>query len=193
MGGDESTFVSRAGLKLNHALTTFGIDVKALICADLGCNAGGFTDCLLQRGACRIYAVDTGYGALAWKLRKDPRVVVMERTNAIHVELAEPVELVVIDVAWTKQKIILPSAHRMLKPDGAAVTLIKPHYEAPPALLRGGVLPAEQLVAVVQQVKSDIAAAGFELLAITDSPIKGSKGNSELLAHLRPVPKRPSG
>ena len=142
-------FVSRAGLKLDHALVTFGIDVTGLICADLGSNAGGFVDCLLQRGAAKIYAIDTGYGALEWKLRKDPRVVVMERTNAMHVELPEKVHLVTIDVAWTKQRFILPAARRMIGNDGAVVTLIKPHYEADPTLLRKGVLPDQNVDDVV--------------------------------------------
>src|SRR5712675_3605403 len=97
-------FVSRAGQKLDHALTHFQLDVTGKTCADLGSNTGGFVDCLLQRGATRVYAIDTGYGALDWKLRKDPRVVVMERTNAMHVELPEKVQLVTIDVAWTKQR-----------------------------------------------------------------------------------------
>src|SRR4051812_11330036 len=98
------TFISRAGQKLDHALTAFGVGVGGLVCADLGSNTGGFVDCLLQRGASRVYAVDTGYGVLDWKLRKDPRVVVMERTNAMHVRLPEPVDLVTIDVAWTRQR-----------------------------------------------------------------------------------------
>src|SRR5687767_15494807 len=109
-----SEFVSRAGQKLEHALNVFAIDVTGATCADLGSNVGGFVDCLLQRGASKIYAIDTGYGALEWKLRKDPRAVVMERTNAMHVELPEKVKLVSIDVAWTKQKNILPSARRLL-------------------------------------------------------------------------------
>src|SRR6266404_2482418 len=103
-------FVSRAGDKLDHALSTFALDVGGFVCADFGANAGGFTDCLLQRGASRVYAIDTGYGALEWKLRRDPRVVAMERTNAMHVELPEEVDLVVVDVAWTKQRFILPAA-----------------------------------------------------------------------------------
>src|SRR6186997_2486545 len=121
------TFVSRAGQKLEHALATFGLEVRGSVCADLGSNTGGFVDCLLQRGAVKVYAIDTGYGALEWKLRKDPRVVVMERTNAIHVQLPEKVQLVTIDVAWTKQRIILPAAMRLLEVDGSVVTLIKPH------------------------------------------------------------------
>src|SRR6476659_10241523 len=115
-------FVSRAGQKLEHALASFGIDVKGLTCADLGCSTGGFTDCLLERGAAKVYAIDTGYGVLDWKLRKDPRVVVMERTNAMHAVLPEPVPVVTIDVAWTKQRHILPAARRMVGDDALVVT-----------------------------------------------------------------------
>src|SRR5215213_1612736 len=118
----ETPFVSRAGQKLDHALATFGVDVTGFVCADLGSNTGGFVDCLLQRGADRVYAVDTGYGVLAWRLRKDPRVVVMERTNAMHVRLPEPVDLVTIDVAWTRQRHILPAARRLVGAGGFVVT-----------------------------------------------------------------------
>src|SRR5436305_1493020 len=121
----EKAFVSRAGQKLEHALVNFGIDVSGWVCADLGSNVGGFVDCLLQSGAKKVYAIDTGYGALEWKLRKDPRVVVMERTNAMHVKLPEPVKLVSIDVAWTKQKNILPAARRMIDDDGIASALVQ--------------------------------------------------------------------
>src|SRR6476620_12477068 len=134
-------FVSRAGQKLDHALGAFAIDVAGRTCADLGSNAGGFVDCLLQRGAAKVYAVDTGYGVLEWKLRKDPRVVVMERTNAMHVTLPEPVSLVTIDVAWTRQRNILPAARRILTAGGTVITLIEPHYEAAAAKLVKGVLP----------------------------------------------------
>src|SRR5688500_20011582 len=119
-------FVSRAGQKLDHALTHFHLDVSGQTCADLGSNTGGFVDCLLQRGAVKVYAIDTGYGALEWKLRKDPRVVVMEGTNAMHAALPEPVSVVTIDVAWTKQRHILPAARRMIAPGGNVVSLIKP-------------------------------------------------------------------
>src|SRR3954454_22275112 len=128
-------FASRAGLKLDHALTHFQVDVAGCVCADLGSNAGGFVDCLLRRGAEKVYAIDTGYGVLEWKLRKDPRVVVMERTNAMHAVLPEAVSRVTIDVAWTKQRHILPAARRMVSDDGLVVTLIKPHYEADPSRL----------------------------------------------------------
>lgn len=179
-------FVSRAGQKLEHALAAFGIDVTNLTCADLGSNTGGFVDCLLQRGAARVYAIDTGYGVLDYGLRKDPRVIVMERTNAMHATLPEKVSFISIDVAWTRQKHILPPAGRLLGPACDVVTLIKPHYEAAPAMLRKGILLQEHLAEVLEAVKADIAAAGFELLGLTDSPITGAKGNRELLAHLRP-------
>lgn len=181
------SFVSRAGQKLDHALSVFAIDVKDRLCADLGSNVGGFVDCLLQRGAARVYAIDTGYGVLEWRLRKDPRVIVMERTNAMHVSLPEPMNFVSIDVAWTRQRNILPSARRLLQNAGQVVTLIKPHYEAQPSQLRGGVLAHEHLDTVIESVKDDIARAGFDVIDITTSPIKGAKGNVELLAQLRPI------
>jgi 23S rRNA (cytidine1920-2'-O)/16S rRNA (cytidine1409-2'-O)-methyltransferase len=178
-------FVSRAGQKLDFALTSFGIDVANWVCADLGCSTGGFTDCLLSRGAKKVYAVDTGYGVIDWKLRKDPRVVVMERTNAMHVELPEKVDLVSIDVAWTRQKHILPAALRILEEDGIVIPLIKPHYEADQKILRKGILPDESLEEIMAHVRSDITAAGFEVVSTCVSPIKGAKGNTELLALLR--------
>jgi 23S rRNA (cytidine1920-2'-O)/16S rRNA (cytidine1409-2'-O)-methyltransferase len=182
-----SPFVSRAGLKLDHALTEFQLDVGGFVCADLGCNAGGFVDCLLRRGAARVYAIDTGYGALDWRLRKDERVVVMERTNAMHAELPEPVNLVTIDVAWTRQRHILPAARRMIRPEGAVVALIKPHYEADKSQLRKGILPAVDVDAVIERVVTDIRSAGFDVVNMTRSPILGAKGNAEVLAHLRPM------
>lgn len=178
-------FVSRGGQKLDHALAAFGIDVAELICADLGCSTGGFVDCLLKRGAAKVYAVDTGYGVLDWKLRNDPRVNVMERTNAMHVTLSEAVTLISIDVAWTKQRHILPAARRLLLPGGGIVTLIKPHYEAAASLLRNGVLPQEHLDAVLEAVKADIQAVGFDIVGVVQSPILGSKGNVEFLAYLK--------
>lgn len=180
------TFVSRAGQKLEHALATFAEDVAGRTCADLGSNAGGFVDCLLQRGAAKVYAIDTGYGALEWKLRKDPRVAVMERTNAMHAALPEPVWLVSIDVAWTKQRHILPAARRMVAPDGRVVTLIKPHYEADPSRLIKGVLPEEDVEGVVHGVTADMVSAGFRLLQTVRSPIRGARGNVEVLALLEP-------
>jgi 23S rRNA (cytidine1920-2'-O)/16S rRNA (cytidine1409-2'-O)-methyltransferase len=179
-------FVSRAGQKLAHALASFHINVGGMVCADLGSNTGGFVDCLLQHGAAKVYAVERGYGVLDWRLRNDPRVIVMERTNAMHVQLPEPVALVTVDVSWTRQKHILPAALRLLAPDGAVVTLIKPHYEAPRRLLRKGVLPAEHVEQIVAQTIADIGQAGFRVEATTPSPILGGEGNVESLAYLRP-------
>lgn len=187
-------FVSRAGDKLDAALQAFELNVAGLVCADLGCNAGGFVDCLLARGARRVYAIDTGYGMLEWKLRKDPRVVVMERTNAMHATLPEPMQLVTVDVAWTRQKHILPAAGRMISLDGSIVTLIKPHYEADATLLIGGVLPADRVNQVVGAVQQGIFANGFEVIAIAPSPILGARGNKEVLAWLkaqRRLPEQP--
>jgi 23S rRNA (cytidine1920-2'-O)/16S rRNA (cytidine1409-2'-O)-methyltransferase len=179
-------FVSRAGLKLDHALTHFHIDVAGCTCADLGSNTGGFVDCLLRRGAAKVYAIDTGYGALAWKLRNDPRVVVMERTNAMHVELPEKMDRMTIDVAWTKQKHILPAARRMIAGEGVVITLIKPHYEVEAQRLRKGVLASGEVDRVVVGVEADILTAGFDLVGTVTSPITGAKGNIEVLACLRP-------
>lgn len=177
-------FVSRAGIKLDHALAAFSVDAAGKICADLGCSTGGFTDCLLQRGAVKVYAVDTGYGVLDWKLRKDTRVVVMERTNAMHAKIPEAVDIVAIDVGWTRQRHILPSAAEMLAEGGTVVTLIKPHYEADPALLRKGVLPEESLEAVIQSVKREIESSGWLWEGSVRSPIKGMGGNVEVLVKL---------
>ena len=178
-------FVSRAGQKLEHALSTFGVDVAGLVCADLGSNTGGFVDCLLQHGAAKVYAVERGYGVLDWKLRKHPQVVVMERTNAMHVRLPEPAGFITIDVSWTRQHHILPSAKGLLAAGGRIITLIKPHYEAEPKLLRKGVLPPDQVDGVVAAVLEGIRLAGFEVLGTTPSPIRGGQGNTEILALLR--------
>jgi 23S rRNA (cytidine1920-2'-O)/16S rRNA (cytidine1409-2'-O)-methyltransferase len=180
-------FVSRGGHKLDHALEAFGISAAGLACADLGCSTGGFVDCLLKRQAAKVYAIDTGYGVLDYTLRKDPRVVVMERTNAMHAQLPEPVSLITIDVAWTRQRRILPAAARLLAPGGCVVSLIKPHYEAEQKLLRRGRLPPELIPIVFPQVASDITSAGFCIVAVARSPITGTGGNVELLAWLTPL------
>ncbi len=181
-------YVSRAGAKLHAALAEFEIDPAGYTCADLGCNTGGFTDCLLKFGAKKIYAIDTGYGVLEWKLRKDERVVVMERTNALHVELPESVDLVVIDVAWTRQHLILQAAKRLLSSGGRIVSLIKPHYEAERSQLNKGVLSPEDAPRILQSVFDRLAEANFVPTATTQSPIVGRKGNLEYLALFEPHP-----
>ncbi len=179
-------FVSRAGSKLLAAIDAFKINPTDLICADLGCNTGGFTDCLLRHGATKVYAIDTGYGVLAWALRKDDRVAVMERTNALHAELPEPVDLVVIDVAWTRQHLILPAAKRLLKPTGVIISLIKPHYEAEQNQLRKGVLPVETAEQVIEMVLDRLKNMDLQPTNLIKSPIIGRKGNEEYLALIQP-------
>jgi 23S rRNA (cytidine1920-2'-O)/16S rRNA (cytidine1409-2'-O)-methyltransferase len=187
----DQPYVSRAGQKLAAALDHFSVDPAGLVCADLGSHVGGFVDCLLQRGAARVYSVDTAYGLLAWRLRKDPRVVVLERTNAMHVTLPEPVDLATIDVGWTRQAHILPATARLLKPSGRVVTLIKPHYEAQhltdAALfpLTAGVLGEEHVEEVTQLVCKQIEQTGWKLEGTMRSPLRGHGGNAECLAVLR--------
>lgn len=180
-------YVSRGGEKLAAALSAFGIEPYGWVCADLGSNVGGFVDCLLRRGAGRVYAVDTGYGALAYVLRTDPRVVVLERTNAMHVSLPEPVDLVTIDVAWTPQKRILPAAVRMLKPNGRIISLVKPHYETDRERLQHGVLDPADAKATFENVCADIEAEGLAVARWMQSPIKGQKGNVEYLVLVQTI------
>ncbi len=193
-------YVSRGGDKLAAALDHFRIDVTGLVCADLGSHVGGFVDCLLTHGAVRVFAVDTAYGTLAWKLRRDPRVVVLERTNAMHVSLPDPVDVVTIDVGWTQQAKILPSAAGLLHgstesgsdnpnmPMPHVITLIKPHYEAPKELLESGVLPDGAVEGVVNDVLERIVSAGWAVIDTVDSPIRGHGGNREVFALLTPGP-----
>lgn len=178
-------YVSRGGDKLASALDAFGIDPAGLVCADLGCSTGGFTDVLLQRGALRVHAVDTAYGVLDWRLRSDPRVVVHERTNALRVELPEPVALVVVDAGWTRQERIIPRALTLLAPGGGVVSLIKPHYEAPPSSLVEGRLPAEEAERVLDAVLATLRGLARVVAGPVASPLAGSKGgNREFLVHL---------
>ncbi|MCX5689956.1 MAG: TlyA family rRNA (cytidine-2'-O)-methyltransferase [Planctomycetota bacterium] len=189
------TFVSRGGLKLHHALTHFGIVPTGWTCADLGCSTGGFTDCLLQAGAARVHSVDTAYGELAWKLRNDPRVVVTERTNALHAAPPQGgVELVVVDMSWAPQRRVVPAALRWLNASGRIITLIKPHYELkdrePKGLPRGGVLDEAAAQVECQRTLDSIPALGATVLGVTPSPILGGAhkgkgtGNVEYLALL---------
>lgn len=183
-GDMKRSFVSRAGMKLEAAVEIFGTDLTGKTCADLGANVGGFTDCLLQHGAAKVYAVDTGYGVLAWTLRKDPRVVVMERVNALHVTLPEAVEIVTIDVGWTRQGKILPVAQKLLTPAGIVLTLIKPHYESDEARKKRGVLEESESIAVLERVRNQIESLGFTIRGVVKSPIEGQKGNVEFVAWL---------
>lgn len=207
-------YVSRGGWKLAAALQAIPLSVRGLTCADLGCSTGGFTDCLLQHGAARVYSVDTAYGQFAWKLRNDPRVTLLERTNALHLNPWQPprrsrglddfagVDWVVIDLGWTRQKLAIPAALRWLKSDPnpvllpvprGIITLIKPQYEAPPELVRGrrgGILNDADLPGILEQVLQEMAGLGVRVGGCIASPIRGSAaggkpGNQEYLAWLQ--------
>jgi 23S rRNA (cytidine1920-2'-O)/16S rRNA (cytidine1409-2'-O)-methyltransferase len=182
-------YASRGGIKLEAALDAFGLDVKGWIAADVGASTGGFTDCLLQRGARRVYAIDVGYGQLAWKLRQDPRVVVMDRTNARHLEkLAEPVDLATIDASFISLKLIIPAAVGWLKERGQIVALIKPQFEAKQQQVeKGGVVRDPEVHRTVLHDLIDWAAAqGLGIGGLLRSPLTGPAGNVEFLVHWTP-------
>ena len=174
-----SKYVSRGGEKLEHAIKIFGLPVTELICADFGSSTGGFVDCLLRHGAKKVYAVETGYGVLDWKLRHEERVIVMERTNAMHVELPEKVDLITIDTGWTQLEKIVPNALKNLKPGGRIVALLKPHYEAEPRMLRKGKLMEEFIPETLDKVRGGLKNMGVKILAETESPILGGKGQNK--------------
>lgn len=189
-------YVSRGGYKLAGALSEFGIDVNGRVCADVGACTGGFTDVLLQNGAVRVFAIDVGYGQLDWKLRQDERVTVLERTNARHlVELPEPVSFVGIDVSFISLKLILPAVKKWLAAEADIVALIKPQFEAGPRQVgKGGIIKD---TAVHEAVLTDILewATNHDLapVALMRSPVKGTDGNVEFLAWLKPGGERVVG
>jgi 23S rRNA (cytidine1920-2'-O)/16S rRNA (cytidine1409-2'-O)-methyltransferase len=181
-------FVSRGGKKLDAALDRFAIDVTGAVAADVGASTGGFTDCLLQRGAQRVYAIDVGYGQLHWKLRNDPRVVVIERTNARYLKrLPEAVNLVTVDVSFISLNLILPRAVSWLTPAGQVVALIKPQFEAGPQHVeKGGVVRDPKVHRRVLEDTLDTAAElDLGLHGLMPSPLRGPAGNVEFLAWWR--------
>lgn len=172
-------YSSRAGEKLEFALKSFNFDIKGLTCADFGSSTGGFVDCLLQHGAKKVYAVETGYGLLDWKLRNDTRVVVMEKTNAIHAELPEKVDLITIDTGWTKQSVILPSAYKNLKEGGWVISLVKLSFETGKEELQ--VKESDdtaRMESLLKKVTTDIVNSGFTVVDSVKSPILGAKGKN---------------
>lgn len=182
--GSDNPFVSRGGLKLQGALDDFELDVKDAVCADFGASTGGFTDCLLQRGAAKVYAIDVGYGQLHQKLRDDPRVVVMERTNARHLkagDLPEPVSLVVIDASFIGLAKLLPAAAEILGSDGGIVAMVKPQFEVGRDKVgKGGVVrDDEDRLAAIDGVSRAAGELGFDEHARTDAAVHGPKGNRE--------------
>ena len=188
--GGHCPYVSRGGLKLEKALRDFGVDPTGYVCSDSGASTGGFTDCLLQQGAQKVFAIDVGYGQLAWKIRSDPRVVTMERTNIRYVtpeQLGEPLDLSVIDVSFISLKLVLPTIKTLLRPEaGQVLCLIKPQFEAgkekvgKKGVVRDPAVHREVLETFVATARD----LGFTILNLTFSPVKGPEGNIEFLAHL---------
>ena len=178
----ENIYLYKGGEKLAFALEEFTIDVSNRTAADLGCNVGGFTDCLLKKGAQKVYAVDTGYGILAWKLRTDERVEVYERTNAMHWNPPELLDGVVIDVGWTKQEKIIPSAYSMVKETGFIVSLFKPQYEADQEQVMKGIVPETEVEHILNETVNNLSRLGYSADSYVRSPVKGGtkgKGNVE--------------
>lgn len=184
VSGDPNPFVSRGGLKLAGALDAFGFDPTDRVAIDIGASTGGFTDCLLQRGAARVYAVDVGYGQLAWRLRSDPRVVVMERTNARHLEasqLPERPDLAVCDVSFISIAKVLPAVLGVLAEAADVIAMVKPQFEAEPGEVgKGGVIRDEELrQRVIDDAARALAELGLRERARADSEVHGPKGNVE--------------
>jgi len=182
-----SPYVSRGGIKLAHALDTFQVDVSGMVAADIGASTGGFTDCLLQRGAKKIYAIDVGYGQLDYRLRQDKRVVVMERTNARYpVSLPEKVDLATLDLSFISVTRVIPSAIRLLKDGGTLLVLIKPQFEAKRAEVgKGGIIKDPQRHArVLGRFISWAVTEKLRLRGLVASPIRGASGNREFFVRL---------
>jgi 23S rRNA (cytidine1920-2'-O)/16S rRNA (cytidine1409-2'-O)-methyltransferase len=189
--GQDHPWVSRGGLKLAHALAHFGLNPEGRVCLDLGASTGGFTDVLLQHGAAKVYAVDVGHGQLAWKLRQDPRVVVLEKTNARYLDataIPEPIGALVCDASFIGLRTILPAPLALCAPGAFAVALIKPQFEAGPGQVgKGGVVRDAALHRSICAMIADWWAAlpGWQVLGITESPITGPEGNKEFLIAAR--------
>lgn len=188
--GNTLRYVSRGGLKLEKAMAQFGITLDDKVCMDIGASTGGFTDCMLQNGAKKVYAVDVGYGQFAWKLRQDPRVVCMEKTNIRYVtpeDIADRIRFVSIDVSFISLTKVLGPVKALMEPDGEVVCLIKPQFEAGREKVgkKGVVREKSVHLEVIRMVASFAGSIGFEALHLEFSPIKGPEGNIEYLLHLR--------
>ncbi|MFC1516652.1 TlyA family RNA methyltransferase [Thermodesulfobacteriota bacterium] len=187
--GDDNPYVSRGGLKLEKALDILDVNVQGLVCMDIGSSTGGFTDCLLQSGAERVYAVDVGYGQLAWKLRQDSRVVVMERTNIRHMpreSIPRPMDLVTIDVSFISLKIVVPAALKFAKRDTRILALIKPQFEVGKGKVGKGGVVRDPLLhdAVIKDLSEYFDKTGLLREHIIPSPLMGPKGNREFFISL---------
>ncbi len=192
--GNDPAYVSRGGLKLKKALDHFQIDINGLVCMDVGASTGGFTDCLLQHGAQKVFAVDVGYGQLAWKLRQDARVIPVERTNIRHLAvetIGVPIDLITVDTSFISLKIVLPAVLKFLKPARAdLICLIKPQFEVGKGKVgKGGVVRDPDLhTEVLAHLNAFFPSIGLTRVALTTSPILGPKGNKEFIVHLQRAP-----
>jgi 23S rRNA (cytidine1920-2'-O)/16S rRNA (cytidine1409-2'-O)-methyltransferase len=186
---EDLPYVSRGGLKLEQGLNFFDVDPSGLVCLDVGASTGGFTDCLLQRGAKRVYAVDVGEGLLHPKLREDPRVVVLEGINARYLtpsHFPEKMDLITVDVSFISLKKVLPALKELLKDNGLIIALIKPQFELSPKEVKKGIVRDPKLhLKVVNEIWEFAKDLGFEPLGVVESPILGAKGNKEFLICLR--------
>jgi 23S rRNA (cytidine1920-2'-O)/16S rRNA (cytidine1409-2'-O)-methyltransferase len=185
-----SPYVSRGGFKLEKALRHFRVDVKNKVALDVGASTGGFTHCLLSHGARQVYAVDVGYGQLDWKLRNDPRVVVLEKRNIRYLEatdLPSAADIATIDVSFISLRLVLPTVRTLLRPGGEIIALIKPQFEVGKGKVgKGGVVRShDEHVRVIDEIKAAAATLGFTIHEVTESPLHGAKGNKEFLIHLR--------
>lgn len=183
-------YVSRGGLKLEKAMVDFPITLNGKVTMDIGASTGGFSDCMLQNGAVRVYAVDVGYGQLAWKLRTDERVVNLERTNVrylTHEQVPEQVDFFSVDVAFISLKLVLPVAHKFLKDGGEAVCLIKPQFEAGKGKVgkKGVVRDPAVHCEVIEEITGFVLQNGYSILGLTYSPVRGPEGNIEYLLYLK--------
>jgi len=188
--GEDIPYVSRGGLKIEKALEELNIDITGAVCLDVGASAGGFTDCLLQHGARRVFAVDVGYGQLAWKLRQDSRVVVIDRTNIRYMPaetLPEPVDLITIDVSFISLKIVIPAVIKFMKKDARIMALIKPQFEVGKGKVgKGGVVRDPVLHAwVIKSLSDFFTGKDFLIEFVIPSPILGPKGNKEFFISLK--------
>jgi 23S rRNA (cytidine1920-2'-O)/16S rRNA (cytidine1409-2'-O)-methyltransferase len=187
--GGRQRYASRGGYKLEKAINSFGISLEGKTCMDIGASTGGFTDCMLQNGAKRVYAVDVGYGQLAWQLRTDARVTVMERTNIRHVtpeHINGPLDFISVDVSFISLRLVMPPAKALLSPNGEMVCLIKPQFEAGRGSVgkKGVVRDKSVHVSVITAITDTAIANGFAVLGLGYSPIKGPEGNIEYLMHI---------
>lgn len=187
---EEHPFVSRGGVKLEEALNRLQISVQGCWCLDVGASTGGFTDCLLRYGAARVFAVDVGYGQLSWTLRRDPRVVVLERTNIRHLQadtLSDPIDLITIDVSFISLRIVVPVVLKFLKKQGQILALVKPQFEVGKGKVgKGGVVrDQEQHQEVIQSLIDFFKTIRLDCEAVVPSPILGPKGNREFFIQLR--------